>query len=250
MQKRSGSGRGELAGGSAVKSEPSPHEESTLEHYRGDGASGGGAAHSHFEEMFTSFGEHARMLQLLPDVYASHGLLGAVVQNMRGAGFYAAAVWDGRRIHTLEGFASPQEAEASARDIIAMIAAIHVGGSEALAALPLLADPRALTEQRAANGQAPPPHVVAPWPDDKAGGAGAGLASPLSMHLQSHRGHAPYGAPMPVRPGHHPECAIRSAKVLLEGRSSLLRTCATSIALPKSAQPSPLSHCTQSLFNR
>ena len=57
-------------------------------------------------------GLHGRMLQLLPDVYASHGLLGAVVENMRGAGLFAAAVWDGRRIHTLEGFACAAEAEA------------------------------------------------------------------------------------------------------------------------------------------
>jgi hypothetical protein len=154
--------------------------------------------------LFSSFGQHATLLQLLPEAYASHGLLGAVIEN---SGFFGAAVWDGRRIHTLEGFGTAGEAEASARDVLAMIGAIHSGhGQDLLSILPMQGDPVNLGEQDAANGQqAPRPlqqsqqqqqqrhahqgNYVPRWGHHSALKPGrADLSSPLTMHMQEHDG--------------------------------------------------------------
>ena len=56
--------------------------------------------------------------------YNAHKLLGAVIENCRDSDHFGAAVWDGKRMHTLEGFLSADAAEASAIDVINMLSAI------------------------------------------------------------------------------------------------------------------------------
>jgi hypothetical protein len=137
--------------------------------------------------LFSSFGTHATLLQLLPENYASHGLLGAVIENMRNSGFFGAAVWDGRRIHTLEGFGSANEAKASARDVLAMISAIHSGeGQDLLSHLPVHGDPLSLAEQHPANGQQQHNNFMPRWPHAALKPVAGDHSSPLTMHMQAH----------------------------------------------------------------
>jgi len=58
-----------------------------------------------------------------------------VIENCRNSAHFGAAVWDGKRMHTLEGFQSADAAEASAVDLINMLSAI-AGGANGGAAEP------------------------------------------------------------------------------------------------------------------
>ena len=110
--------------------------------------------------MFSAFGPHGGIVKLLCDTAPSGPLYGAVIDGMRGSPFFGAAVWDGTRIHSLEGFLSAAEAEQAATDVICLIAELQCGDRHA------------------------------PMRPAVAGGGGDGRppldASPLTMQLQAH----------------------------------------------------------------
>jgi hypothetical protein len=77
--------------------------------------------------MFSSFGPHSGIIKLLSEEVPRGVLYGAIIEDMRGTTYFGTAIWDGTRMHTLEGFATAAEAEEAATDLIGLICELQCG---------------------------------------------------------------------------------------------------------------------------
>ena len=71
----------------------------------------------------STLGSHNAIMKLLPDAYCSHGLMGAVVEDLCDPDIFAAVVWDGCQLYVRQHLRSVSAAEHAGAELLNMLRA-------------------------------------------------------------------------------------------------------------------------------